>query len=42
MLFYLIQVTWHGKGNEDKRGQPVELSKAKTSWLYVAGKRAKK
>ena len=38
ILFLFIQVTWHGKGNEDKRGQPVEMSKAKTSWLYVAGK----
>ena len=32
------EVTWHGKGTEDKRGQSVEISKAKTSWLYVAGK----
>ena len=32
------EVTWHGKGNEDKRGQSVEISKAKSSWLYVAGK----
>ena len=31
------EVTWHGKGNEDKRGQPVDIAKAKTSWLYVAG-----
>jgi len=31
------EVTWHGKGSEDKRGQSVEISKAKTSWLYVAG-----
>lgn len=31
------EVTWHGKGNEDKRGQPVDIIKAKTSWLYVAG-----
>ena len=31
------EVTWHGKGSEDKRGQPVELSKIKTAWLYVAG-----
>ena len=31
------EVTWHGKGNEDKRGQSVEINKAKTSWLYVAG-----
>merc|ERR1712018_1114928 len=26
-----------GKGSEDKRGQPVEISKARSSWLYVAG-----
>ena len=31
------EVTWHGKGNEDKRGQSVEIEKAKTAWLYVAG-----
>lgn len=31
------EVTWHGKGNEDKRGQPVDIHKAKTSWLYLAG-----
>ena len=31
------EVTWHGKGSEDKRGQPVEPIKAKSSWLYVAG-----
>ena len=31
------EVTWHGKGNEDKRGQPVEIDKAKSSWLYLAG-----
>ena len=36
------EVTWHGKGNEDKRGQPVEIVKAKTSWLYVAGQGCKK
>ena len=27
-----------GKGSEDKRGQPVEISKARSSWLYVAGR----
>lgn len=32
------EVTWHGKGNEDKRGQCVEMEKAKDSWLYVGGK----
>jgi menin len=31
------EVTWHGKGNEDKRGRPVDIVKAKTSWLYLAG-----
>ena len=31
------EVTWHGKGNEDKRGKPVDIDKAKSSWLYVAG-----
>lgn len=31
------EVTWHGKGNEDKRGQPLEIAKAKSSWLYLAG-----
>lgn len=28
------EVTWHGKGNEDKRGQPVQVS---NSWLYLNG-----
>ena len=27
------EVTWHGKGSEDKRGQSVEISKAKTLYL---------
>ncbi|KOX72153.1 Menin [Melipona quadrifasciata] len=31
------EVTWHGKGNEDKRGQPVEPGVASRSWLYVNG-----
>ncbi|UYV64350.1 MEN1 [Cordylochernes scorpioides] len=31
------EVTWHGKGNEDKRGQPI-LSETQTkSWLYCNG-----
>ena len=34
------EVTWHGKGSEDKRGNSVELSKVKASWLYVAGRPA--
>ncbi|XP_011305081.1 menin [Fopius arisanus] len=32
-----VEVTWHGKGNEDKRGQPVEAGIASRSWLYVNG-----
>nr|CAG4650063.1 EOG090X0424 [Sida crystallina] len=32
------EVTWHGKGNEDKRGQPVDQGIQARSWLYVAGK----
>jgi len=32
------EVTWHGKGNEDKRGQPVEDEKIQDAWLYVGGK----
>ena len=32
------EVTWHGKGNEDKRGRPVDFKKeAAHSWLYLAG-----
>nr|CAG4641595.1 EOG090X0424 [Eurycercus lamellatus] len=31
------EVTWHGKGNEDKRGQPVDSGIQARSWLYVAG-----
>lgn len=31
------EVTWHGKGNEDKRGQPVEADKIRDAWLYVGG-----
>ena len=29
-----MQVTWHGKGNEDKRGQPVYSANC---WLYLNG-----
>ena len=32
------EVTWHGKGNEDKRGQPVEEAKVREAWLYVGGR----
>ncbi|XP_076312421.1 menin 1 isoform X2 [Tachypleus tridentatus] len=31
------EVTWHGKGNEDKRGQPVCGPTAQKSWLYLNG-----
>ncbi|GFO48302.1 menin-like [Plakobranchus ocellatus] len=31
------EVTWHGKGNEDKRGQSIALSVAEKSWLYFNG-----
>lgn len=31
------EVTWHGKGNEDKRGQPIGSGVASKSWLYVNG-----
>ncbi|XP_054157702.1 menin-like [Oppia nitens] len=31
------EVTWHGKGNEDKRGQPVATNT--DSWLYLNGHR---
>ncbi|XP_049867966.1 menin isoform X2 [Pectinophora gossypiella] len=32
------EVTWHGKGNEDKRGRSVGDGVLAWSWLYVAGK----
>ncbi|XP_068632498.1 menin isoform X2 [Battus philenor] len=32
------EVTWHGKGNEDKRGRSVGDGVLARSWLYVAGK----
>ncbi|XP_014212070.1 menin [Copidosoma floridanum] len=32
-----VEVTWHGKGNEDKRGQPVDSGVASKSWVYVNG-----
>ncbi|KAL0267364.1 UNVERIFIED_CONTAM: hypothetical protein PYX00_009653 [Menopon gallinae] len=31
------EVTWHGKGNEDKRGQPIAAGVGSRSWLYVNG-----
>lgn len=32
-----IEVTWHGKGAEDKRGQPVTEGYESQSWLYLSG-----
>ncbi|CAB3247749.1 unnamed protein product [Arctia plantaginis] len=32
------EVTWHGKGNEDKRGRSVGDGISSLSWLYLAGK----
>ncbi|XP_064624012.1 menin-like [Lineus longissimus] len=29
------EVTWHGKGNEDKRGQPVSCGVDERRWLYL-------
>ncbi|XP_034020264.1 menin [Thalassophryne amazonica] len=31
------EVTWHGKGNEDRRGQTVTLGVNEKSWLYLKG-----
>ncbi|KAJ1105819.1 hypothetical protein NDU88_003223 [Pleurodeles waltl] len=31
------EVTWHGKGNEDRRGQTVNSGIAERSWLYLKG-----
>ncbi|KAG2469161.1 MEN1 protein, partial [Polypterus senegalus] len=31
------EVTWHGKGNEDRRGQTVSAGVAERSWLYLKG-----
>lgn len=32
-----VEVTWHGKGTEDKRGQPVTVGYDSHSWLYLSG-----
>lgn len=32
------EVTWHGKGNEDKRGQEIGKGVSVRSWLYVNNK----
>ncbi|KAK7104350.1 menin-like [Littorina saxatilis] len=31
------EVTWHGKGNEDKRGQPITEAVRDKAWLYLNG-----
>ncbi|XP_070785934.1 menin [Enoplosus armatus] len=31
------EVTWHGKGNEDRRGQTVTGGVSEKSWLYLKG-----
>ncbi|KAM9827904.1 menin [Neosynchiropus ocellatus] len=31
------EVTWHGKGNEDRRGQTVNTGVNEKSWLYLKG-----
>ena len=32
-----VRVCCTGKGNEDKRGQPVTMGVAQRSWLYLNG-----
>ncbi|KAJ6646258.1 Menin [Pseudolycoriella hygida] len=32
-----VEVTWHGKGTEDKRGQSVTIGYESHSWLYLSG-----
>ncbi|XP_068140252.1 menin [Drosophila tropicalis] len=32
-----IEVTWHGKGSEDKRGQDINAGIESGSWLYLGG-----
>ncbi|XP_073827316.1 menin 1 [Musca autumnalis] len=32
-----IEVTWHGKGSEDKRGQDIQAGIESGSWLYLGG-----
>ncbi|XP_039283982.1 menin [Nilaparvata lugens] len=34
---HTAEVTWHGKGNEDKRGQEVNSGVHSRSWLYMNG-----
>ncbi|KAK9507999.1 hypothetical protein O3M35_007753 [Rhynocoris fuscipes] len=35
---YTAEITWHGKGSEDKRGQPIDAGLSTRSWLYVNGR----
>ena len=35
---YLFIVLISGKGNEDKRGQPISEGVAEKNWLYLNGK----
>uniref|UniRef100_T1HZF3 Menin n=1 Tax=Rhodnius prolixus TaxID=13249 RepID=T1HZF3_RHOPR len=35
---FTAEVTWHGKGSEDKRGQPIDAGLSSRSWLYVKGR----
>lgn len=32
-----IEITWHGKGSEDKRGQDITTGIESGSWLYLGG-----
>nr|XP_039270679.1 menin-like isoform X1 [Styela clava] len=32
------EITWHGKGNEDKRGFPVNQTNTEKSWMYLHNK----
>ncbi|KAM7354645.1 menin 1 isoform 2-T2 [Cochliomyia hominivorax] len=32
-----IEITWHGKGSEDKRGQDITAGIESGSWLYLGG-----
>ncbi|XP_075153675.1 menin 1 [Haematobia irritans] len=32
-----IEITWHGKGSEDKRGQDIQAGIESGSWLYLGG-----
>nr|CAB3227494.1 menin-like [Phallusia mammillata] len=34
----MVEVTWHGKGNEDKRGLAVDSGCTYKNWIYYGGK----